>query len=188
MNLSRFSLHNFALLFLAILHIASLPFVAYSQQLSMLQREFQTAATVPVQDGDRCIVCGAKLSDQDVVFMVRGRRVPVAKSLVDELKANPEKYFFSLQPKGALFSEDSEGSGDRWNWFIFGIFVLVSTIVFGLFSSIKTKVAKGSWKAERTSRPVVCDYCFFPNHPAAESCTSCSRSITPRYKAEASRA
>src|SRR5437773_2612160 len=61
---------------------------------------------VPAKDGERCIVCGAPLGGDDVALIVRGRRVPLGKSMVDTFLADEEKYFAEKQPKAALFQEE----------------------------------------------------------------------------------
>src|SRR6266511_4140931 len=61
---------------------------------------------VPAKAGERCTVCGAPLGEDDVALLVRGRRVPLGKSMVDTFLADEEKYFAEKQPKSALFQEE----------------------------------------------------------------------------------
>src|SRR5262249_44998082 len=61
---------------------------------------------VPARAGERCTVCGTPLGQDDVALMVRGRRVPLNKSMVDAFLADKEKYFAQQQPRAALFQEE----------------------------------------------------------------------------------
>src|SRR5262249_17364899 len=60
---------------------------------------------VPAKEGERCTVCRAALGKDDVALIVRGRRVPLGRLMVDTFLANEEKYFAEKQPKAALFQE-----------------------------------------------------------------------------------
>ncbi len=94
--------------------------------------------TVPAEVGEHCIVCGVPLSQDDVALIVRGRRVPLDKSMVDVFLSNPEKYFSQRQPKGALFQEELYAppgvsqAGIGWGWFFFGLYMLIALFFGGL--------------------------------------------------------
>jgi hypothetical protein len=89
-------------------------------------------------EGERCTVCGAVLSEDDVALVVRGRRVPLDKDMVGEFLKEPERYFAHLQPKGALFQENGDASGATAlggvsrGWFLAGLYVLVALVFAGL--------------------------------------------------------
>jgi len=102
---------------------------------------------VPAHEGERCTVCGAPLGEDDVALIVRGRRVPLGKAMVDTFLAHEEKYFAAKQPKAALFQEELTASGGvvqggiSWGWFSFGLYVLLSLVFAGL--SGYSAVSKG---------------------------------------------
>lgn len=88
--------------------------------------------------GDRCVVCGTPLDQDDVVLQVRGRRVPLKEAMVDSFLHHREKYFSELQPRSALFQENlnvpfgvAQG-GISLGWFLFGSYVLVALIFAGM--------------------------------------------------------
>ena len=92
---------------------------------------------VPAQEGERCVVCGNPLSLDDIALIVKGRRVPLKKEMMQEFLANEEKYFVEMQPRGALFQEDSglktgtSLGGVGWGWFLFGVYVLAGLLSSG---------------------------------------------------------
>ena len=102
--------------------------------------------TAPATD-ERCLICNKPLAEDDIVLLVRGRRVPLKRAMVDSFLHNQEKYFGSLQPKSALFQEEMGApagaslSGISYGWFVFGLYVLVALIFAGL--SANAAVAKG---------------------------------------------
>jgi hypothetical protein len=93
---------------------------------------------VPAKEGEHCTVCGAPLGEDDVALIVRGRRVPLGKSMVDTFLADEEKYFAEKQPKAALFQEELTApagvaqGGISGSWFLFGLYVLLSLVFAGL--------------------------------------------------------
>jgi hypothetical protein len=103
--------------------------------------------TLAAKRGERCTVCGVELTEDDVALIVRGRRVPLNKSMIETFMENPEKYFAQKQPKSALFQEELASStgatlgGISSGWFLFGSYVLVALIFAGL--SGYTAVSKG---------------------------------------------
>ena len=102
---------------------------------------------VPAKKGERCIVCGAPLGKDDVALIIRGRRVPLDRSMVDTFLADEEKYFAEKQPKAALFQEELTApagvaqGGISWAWFLFGLYVLLS-LIFGALSGYRA-VSRG---------------------------------------------
>jgi len=93
---------------------------------------------VPSREGERCIVCGNTLSNSDIALIVRGRRVPLKKEMMQEFLDHEEKYFADMQPRGALFQEDAGSNsgtslgGVGWGWFLFGVYILSGLIFSGL--------------------------------------------------------
>jgi len=93
--------------------------------------------TVAAKSGELCAVCGNPVSDTDVALIVKGRRVPLKREMVEEFVRHQDKYFAGLQPKGALFQEEvgpeSEGRGSvGMGWFLFGVYVLIGLLFGGL--------------------------------------------------------
>jgi len=103
--------------------------------------------TVAAEAGERCIVCGMPVSSGDIAIIVKGRRMPVMKVMAASVLKNPETYFKSKQPKGALFQEDFQApsgtaqAGVSLGWFLAGLYVL-SALVFGGLSGV-VAVSKG---------------------------------------------
>jgi len=93
---------------------------------------------VPAKPGEYCTVSGVELTENDVALIVRGRRVPLCRTQVDTFLHNQEKYFGTMQPKGALFQESLDApestalGGVSWGWFLFGLYVLVALIFGGM--------------------------------------------------------
>lgn len=95
-------------------------------------------AAVPAHRGEYCAVCGGALTEKDVALIVKGRRVPLDSMDIAEFLKNQEKYFASLQPRGALFAESPEAAegtalgGIPSGWFAFGVYVLLALLFGGL--------------------------------------------------------
>jgi hypothetical protein len=101
---------------------------------------------VRADQGEACTICGTSLDSNDVVLIVRGRRVPLDAAMVDEFLANEEVYFARLQPRGALFQEEERSrstgpGGVDLFWFLVGFYVLTAVIFSGL--SAYVAVSKG---------------------------------------------
>lgn len=103
--------------------------------------------TVAAEVGEHCIVCGMPVSSSDIAIIVRGRRIPVMKDMAASVLKNPEIYFKSKQPRGALFQEDFQAppgavqASVSLGWFLAGLYVL-SALVFGALSGVAA-VSKG---------------------------------------------
>jgi len=86
-----------------------------------------------VEPGDRCLVSGMPLNENDIVISVLGRRVPLKKQALDIFLASPDKYFAKLQPKSALFTEDMPNKKRAsYKLFYFGIYVFLGLIFAAL--------------------------------------------------------
>ncbi|RMF66990.1 MAG: zinc ribbon domain-containing protein [Calditrichaeota bacterium] len=78
------------------------------------------------------------LTEDDLVLIVRGRRVPLNRAMVDSFLNNQEKYFSKLQPKGALVQENLDAprgtaqGGISLGWFLFGLYVVVALFFSGM--------------------------------------------------------
>lgn len=122
-------------------------FLLFSLDLAWADTTAGSYLVLPANPGEKCIVCGVPLTEDDVALVVKGRRVPLNRTMVEEFLDNQEKYFARLQPKGALFQEDlsaSEGTalgGVTPGWFLFGLYIL-SALVFGGLSGYAA-VGKG---------------------------------------------
>ena len=93
------------------------------------------------------MVCGMPISTGDIAIILKGRRLPVMKTMAAAVLENPEIYFKNKQAKGALFQEDFQApsgaarAGVSLGWFLGGLYVL-SALIFGGLSGTKA-VAKG---------------------------------------------
>jgi hypothetical protein len=103
--------------------------------------------TTNAKAGEVCVVCGMPVSSDDIAILLKGRRMPVMKTMAAAVLKNPEIYFQKKQAKGALFQEDFQApSGATWagvslGWFLGGLYVL-SALIFGALSGT-TAIAKG---------------------------------------------
>ncbi|MDH4069166.1 MAG: hypothetical protein OEV30_01960 [Ignavibacteria bacterium] len=103
---------------------------------------------MPAVAGEVCTVCGVPVTGEDIALIVRGRRVPLKREMLDQFLAKPEEYFATLQPRGALFQENSPDpqggsmeTGVDFFWFAAGLYLLVALMFAGL--SGYTAVSKG---------------------------------------------
>ncbi len=94
--------------------------------------------TVAPRAGERCLVCRAPLNETDLVLLVRGRRVPLKRAMVDSFMRDPDAFFSELQPKGALFHESPGAEGSEVSvetsssWLTFGIYAVSALLFAGL--------------------------------------------------------
>ena len=92
----------------------------------------------PAKPGEKCTVCGTPLTQDDLALIVKGRRVPLSRAMVQEFLRNQEKYFAGFEPKGALFQENMDApdgtalGGISNGWFLFGLWVLFALVFAGL--------------------------------------------------------
>ncbi len=88
-----------------------------------------------MRPGDRCVVSGMSLEHDDIVLLVKGRRVPMKKEALEIFLEDRDRFFSRFEPKGALFTEDLRLPEQlSMNWFIFGIYVLFG-LLFGAVTS-----------------------------------------------------
>lgn len=98
----------------------------------------ETYRQVKPKPGERCLVCGKPLNENDVALIVRGRRVPLKQTMVDSFMKHQEEFFSKVQPRGALFQENlgvppgvAQGGISR-GWFLFGLYILTALIFSAL--------------------------------------------------------
>ncbi len=107
-------------------------FLYHPQKASCVENPYPV---VEVHSGDRCVVSGLSLDHDDIVLLVKGRRVPMKKEALSIFLDSRDKYFSKFEPKGALFTEDITLSERlSMGWFVFGIYVLIG-LVFGAITS-----------------------------------------------------
>ena len=88
--------------------------------------------------GEYCTVCGAPLTEKDVALIIKGRRFPLDKTMVDAFMRRKEEYFSAKQMKGALFQEELTApagvaqSGISLTYFLVGLYILAALIFGGL--------------------------------------------------------
>ncbi|NUO83504.1 zinc ribbon domain-containing protein [candidate division KSB1 bacterium] len=90
-----------------------------------------------LKPGEVCLVSGKSLTQGDVVYLIRGRRVPLRREQVRYFIADSTRYLAQLQPQSALFHEamaqrGTEAGGIDLGWFLFGMYVLVALFFGGL--------------------------------------------------------
>ncbi len=114
-----------------------LSLILIANSSSLAQEPQNQYKAMPPKEGERCIICNVSLSKDDVILMVRGRRVPLKNVMVDSFMNNQEKYFAELQPKAALFQENMASTGTAQGgissgWFLFGSYILIALFFSGL--------------------------------------------------------
>jgi len=86
--------------------------------------------------GEHCIVSGKLLDSNDVVMIIDGQRIGVKRGCLKEFFRNKDEYLAQMQPRGALFDEQS-GSDDAINiinsvWFWIGMYIFTCLIISGI--------------------------------------------------------
>jgi YHS domain-containing protein len=83
-------------------------------------------------EGQQCIVCRQQIHEGDIVEVrYRGRTFFVAAKMLEEFEADPERYFRTLQARGALFDEAARDNPPmRTGWLGFGVYVMLG-LLFG---------------------------------------------------------
>ena len=127
-----------ALLVLFLSNFVIIPAASLSQSEAADTSIVSQYQSVPARPGELCTVCGTPLTEDDVALIVKGRRVPLNKAMVNAFLQNQEKYFTKMQPRGALFQEELDApagtalGGVSLGWFLFGSYVLVALIFGGM--------------------------------------------------------
>jgi hypothetical protein len=136
-----------AVLVIFLSYFLFIPLPSLSQSEAMDDSTESPYQSVPAKSGELCTVCGVPLTEDDVALIVKGRRVPLNKAMVNKFLQNQEKYFATMQPRSALFQAELDApagtalGGVSSGWFLFGLYVLVA-LIFGGMSGY-TAVAKG---------------------------------------------
>ena len=100
---------------------------------SARDKEQLLSKTVPVEKGDRCIVCNTPLQASDTVYLVEGQRAGVMKAMEPAFLSNPWAYLKRLKPGGGLFGgEATPGGGISNAWLYVGLYVLFGLIFAAL--------------------------------------------------------
>lgn len=89
-------------------------------------------------DGEQCLVCRLAIDgDEAVAIRYKGRTFHVKASMVDMFAEDPDRYFETLQARGALFDERAmEGRSVSPGWLIFGGYVLLGLICAALCGAL----------------------------------------------------
>ena len=88
---------------------------------------------VPPQAGEICVVCKRPIGVKDLVYLVKGQRVPVhARDCYEKFRKEPLTYFAALRPHGAFLGTGGEGQRLSWGWFLAGLYVLVGLVFAAL--------------------------------------------------------
>ena len=81
-------------------------------------------------DGEQCLVCRQRIHAGDIVEVrYKGRTFHVAAKMLEDFRADPERYFDVLEAHSALFDEGAmETPRMRTGWLFFGLWVLVGLV------------------------------------------------------------
>jgi len=88
---------------------------------------------VEPRPGEVCLVCNQPITADDVVYVVRGHRIPLhAAACYGEFKDHPWKYLAILEPHGAFLGSGGEGQRLSLGWFLAGLYILVGLVFAAL--------------------------------------------------------
>jgi ribosomal protein L40E len=88
-----------------------------------------TARRVPPRPGDVCMVCNQPIHDGDVVFSLRGHRIPIHLAELElDLRSQLLRLLGKKQPHGAFLGAGPEERPLSWGWFLVGIYVLLGLV------------------------------------------------------------
>ena len=88
---------------------------------------------VPPKPGDICVVCNHPVEGGDVVFLVRGQRMPVHfKEWDANLPAQLERLLAQLEPRGAFIGAGPNQPALSEVWFFAGFYILLGLVFAAL--------------------------------------------------------
>lgn len=88
---------------------------------------------VPPKAGDVCRVCNNPVHDGDIVFVVRGQRVPLhLGELGPDLRGQLEGLLAQLEPRGAFLGARRNHPALSTTWFLLGLYILLGLIFAAL--------------------------------------------------------
>ena len=91
------------------------------------------ARRVPPKPGDICLICNHPVEDDDVVFLVRGQRVPIHLSeLATDLRAQLRELLGQLEPRGAFIGAEQSQPTLSSAWFFMGLYILAGLVFAAL--------------------------------------------------------
>jgi len=105
------------------------------------QRQTDDLERLPSRPGDRCMVCDKQIDEHGLSILYEGRRVPLAdEEMLQTFLDEPQRYFPKLQPRGALFHEESVGgAGLRFGWLIVGCWILIALLSGALAAHVAVR-------------------------------------------------
>lgn len=84
---------------------------------------------VKPRPGEMCLVCYTPIGPDDVVYLVKGQRVPLhAMVCYGELAKHPQNFLTIPQPHGAFLGAGAEEQAVSPAWFLAGLYVLLGLI------------------------------------------------------------
>ncbi len=90
---------------------------------------------VPPQPGDICVQCNHPIDKDDVVYEVRGQRIPLHRAeMKTDLRAQLAALLAQAEPRGAFIGAQSNQAALSRVWFLIGVYILVG-LVFGALSA-----------------------------------------------------
>ena len=123
--------------FQLILFILLIPVMIFASQSSIDTSDIKY---IDIKAGDMCIVCDMEIdANSGIGFLFEGRRVTIDVKHFSDFINNPEKYFYKLQAKVALYDEGSLTFKTGYGWFIVGLWILLALVSAALSANIAMK-------------------------------------------------
>jgi len=108
------------------------------------------AERTKAKPGDICVSCNHPVDEHDVVFLVRGRRLPIhLGELRADLGAQLTELAGRIEPQSALFQVSESNPARAILWLLGGSYVLMALIFAGLSSqrALKKGYSPSAWLA-----------------------------------------
>ncbi len=131
---------------------------------------------MPAKDGETCVVCNTRVSEDDVAYLVDGQRVAVMKAMEKEFLDDPVAYVAKFRPEGMLYTV--RRAGEDWSWHLWlGVIALLGVILIGAWMHGRVSAEGMLGKVALTSSSVPCPKCGTRNHASGKVCAGCRAEV-----------
>ena len=97
------------------------------------------------RDGERCVVCNTRVTNEDSAFLVDGKRVAVMKGMEAQFLADPVRYVTSLHPGGPVDVTRPEQSAPRGYLWV-GVFLMMELMFGAACAHLASVKGLSSWR------------------------------------------